>query len=111
MSPRYLDLADWGDVGEFVRSARDAAVAEMSQPVECRCGGVYDLGTVVVTGCYLDCSLWKAPCCGVLSDSRNEEGSGWSSRVDYRRIAGGRLGFDGEDGLLDYLTRPEASRR
>ena len=56
----------------------------MSQPVRCRCGGVYDLGTVTVTARYADCSMWKAPCCGRESDDRGE--TGWKSFSDYERI-------------------------
>lgn len=45
--------------------------AGMRSPVRCRwCSGVYDLGKVTVTGRYTDCSMWKAPCCGVLADDR-----------------------------------------
>ena len=43
----------------------------MRSPVRCRwCGGVYDLGKVTVTARYTDCSMWKAPCCGVTADDR-----------------------------------------
>lgn len=43
----------------------------MTFPIRCRhCSRVYDLGKVTVTGWYTDCSMWKAPCCGVLADDR-----------------------------------------
>jgi hypothetical protein len=70
-------------------AAFDAAFAErgagMHQPVECCwCGGVYDLGTVTVTGRYADCSVWEAPCCGRTVDDRGE--TGWKPTQDYRRL-------------------------
>lgn len=58
--------------------------AGMSQPVQCRCGGVYDLGTVEVTARYADCSMWNAPCCKALVDDRGERG--WKSLADYTRL-------------------------
>ena len=39
----------------------------------CHCRRVYDLAKVTVTARYTDCSMWKAPCCGVLADDRQ----GW----------------------------------
>jgi hypothetical protein len=55
----------------------------MFSPVECtHCGGVYDLGKVEVTARYTDCSMWKAPCCGLLVDDRPP---GWG-RGDIRRL-------------------------
>ena len=60
-------------------------IADMFQPVRCAgCGGVYDLGKVEVTARYVDCSVWKAPCCGRVSDDRGE--TGWKSFHDYYRI-------------------------
>ena len=57
----------------------------MSQPVRCcRCGGIYDLGKVVVTARYADCSMWSAPCCGATVDDRGE--TGWKTIQDYERI-------------------------
>lgn len=57
----------------------------MTQPARCGwCGGVYDLGKVTVTARYADCSVWKAPCCGMTVDDRGE--TGWKSRGDYQRI-------------------------
>ncbi|OHV35394.1 hypothetical protein BBK14_33435 [Parafrankia soli] len=59
--------------------------AGMHQPAQCaHCNGVYDLGTVEVTARYTDCSMWKAPCCGVLVDDRGE--TGWKTFKDYRRL-------------------------
>jgi hypothetical protein len=47
----------------------------MSAPVRCRtCGEVYDSGKVEVTARYVDCSVWTAPCCGRIADSRDPEG-------------------------------------
>jgi hypothetical protein len=70
------------------------SAAGMSQPCRCtHCGGVYDLGTVEVTARYVDCSMWKAPCCGVLVDDRGE--TGWKSLRDYERLP--RVEDDEED--------------
>jgi hypothetical protein len=61
------------------------ATAGMSQPAQCsHCHRIYDLGTVTVTARYADCSMWKAPCCGLLVDDRGE--TGWKSFSDYRRL-------------------------
>lgn len=69
---------DW-----FVRVPRN--VEGMTFPVECaRCGGVYDLGTVEVTARYVDCSMWRTPCCGTTADDRGE--TGWKSIQDYYRL-------------------------
>jgi hypothetical protein len=63
----------------------DDEIARMTSPVRCtHCGGVYDLGTVTVTGRYIDCTTWKAPCCGVPVDDRGD--TGWKSRKDYIKI-------------------------
>jgi hypothetical protein len=64
-------------------------VSSMFSPAQCaHCGGVYDLGTVEVTARYADCSMWKAPCCGLLVDDRGE--TGWKSRKDYHKLPGGQ---------------------
>jgi len=50
---------------------RSAAVAGMLAPVECGwCHQVYDSANVEVVSRYTDCSVWKAPCCGVIADDR-----------------------------------------
>ena len=60
-------------------------IGEMFQPVRCTwCGGVYDLGKVTVTARYVDCSMWKSPCCGNTVDDRGD--TGWKSRKDYEHI-------------------------
>src|SRR5581483_3810646 len=63
-------MEGWMDpFGRFTDMA--AGTEGMRYPVRCRwCSGVYDLGTVTVTGRYTDCSMWKAPCCGVTADDR-----------------------------------------
>lgn len=59
--------------------------AGMFDPVRCAfCGGVYDLGTVTVTGRYIDCSVWVTPCCTRSADDRGE--TGWKAHQDYRRL-------------------------
>lgn len=65
----------------------DVDVASMTSPVRClRCyRGVYDLGTITVTARYLDCSVWRTPCCGVEVDSRGASG-GWGTRADYEHV-------------------------
>jgi hypothetical protein len=53
-------------------------------PVRCAyCSGVYDLSTVKVTARYVDCSVWKAPCCGRTVDDRGD--TGWKTIKDYVR--------------------------
>lgn len=58
-----------------------AQVRDMMSPVRCTCGRIYDLGKVIVTARYTDCSMWKAPCCGRQADDRGE--TGWKSTRDY----------------------------
>lgn len=58
---------------------------EMMSPVRCAfCRGIYDLAAVIVTGRYVDCSVWRTPCCDVTADDRGE--TGWESRRDYYPI-------------------------
>lgn len=52
----------------------------MMFPVQCRCGHVYDMGAVTVTGRFTDCSVWRCPGCGVDTDDRIE---GWGPRRKY----------------------------
>lgn len=65
-----------GTFSEFPNEAEG-----MNEPVRCRCGRVYDLWDVEVTARYTDCSVWKAPCCGRVSDSRESK-----SLPDYERL-------------------------
>lgn len=58
-------------------------VRDMMFPVRCVCGQVYDMGRVEVTARYLDCSVWKAPCCGRIADDR---GPGWSAVRHYTEL-------------------------
>lgn len=76
--------------GSFAFDIMPPGTEGMTDPVQCnRCGrGIYDLGTVKVTARYVDCSMWKAPCCGALVDDRGE--TGWKSFSDYTRISGAR---------------------
>jgi hypothetical protein len=61
---------DYGMNG-YGRLMRRNDVTGMSFPVRCtRCGHVYDLGKVTVTGRYTDCSVWKCPGCGITVDDR-----------------------------------------
>lgn len=64
-------------------------IDNMTSPVRCaHCGRIYDLGKVTVLQRYLDCSVWKTPCCRVMVDDR---GPGWG-RHDYDVIdAEGRI--------------------
>jgi hypothetical protein len=55
----------------------------MMFPVQCCCGEVYDIGSVEVTARYSDCSMWKAPCCGILTDDRIP---GWGPQRKYREL-------------------------
>lgn len=71
----------------------------MRFPVRCYfCNGVYDLSTVEVTARYLDCSVWKAPCCKVTVDDRGE--SGWGRKC-YTRID--QAGYEQPDDFTDGL--------
>lgn len=59
-----------------------AEIEAMTSPVRCaHCGQIYDLGTVEVTARYVDCSMWKSPCCRRMVDDRGE--TGWKSTKDY----------------------------
>jgi hypothetical protein len=66
------------------RDEEQRQIADMSSPVRCTCGQVYDLGKVTVTARYTDCSMWKAPCCGRTADDRGE--TGWKTTKDYHPI-------------------------
>ena len=70
---------------EFNRQLEQSRLAEMATPVRCtHCGGVYDLGAVEVTARYVDCSVWKSPCCRRTVDDR---GPGWTpGGADYERL-------------------------
>jgi len=60
-------------------------VSGMHFPARCtHCRGVYDLGSVKVTGRYSDCSVWKSPCCNRTVDDRGE--TGWKTFKDYIRL-------------------------
>ena len=60
-------------------------IQDMASPVRCAfCSRIYDLGAVTVTARYVDCSVWKTPCCGITADDRGE--TGWKSRKDYYPI-------------------------
>lgn len=49
-------------------------LAGMSWPVLCNhCHAVYDAGRVNVIARYLDCSVWRAPCCGLTVDDRRDK--------------------------------------
>ena len=61
---------DVDELGRFRYIHDMEATAGMTSPVRCRCGQVYDLGKVTVTGRYTDCSMWKTPCCGITADDR-----------------------------------------
>ena len=68
---------------------RMAATQGMTSPVRCRyCRRIYDLGKVEVTARYTDCSVWKAPCCGVTVDDRGD--TGWKSFKDYEHVGRSR---------------------
>jgi hypothetical protein len=78
------------DIFGMLETLRDTT--GMFSPVRCRCGQVYDMGTVTVTARYLDCSVWRAPCCNRQVDDR---GPGWKSVPDYTPIGGeGSRGWD-----------------
>ena len=55
---------------------------EMISPVSCaHCGKAYDLTAVEVNHRFTDCTQFKTPCCGKLSDDRE-----WKGYPDYMRI-------------------------
>lgn len=58
----------------------------MFSPVRCtHCRGIYDLGKVTVISRYLDCSVWRSPCCDLAVDDRGEGPFG-KSRPDYTEL-------------------------
>jgi hypothetical protein len=75
------DLDWWRAVR--IQLHEEAEIESMTFPVRCaHCRRIYDLGAVEVTARYLDCSVWKAPCCGRTVDDR---GPGWG-RKDYEEL-------------------------
>lgn len=70
--------------GYGIASDLPADFAEMFSPVQCTCGGIYDLGTVEVVQRYADCSVWLTPCCRRQVDDRAD--TGWVSRRDYYHL-------------------------
>lgn len=56
--------------GRLQAQAVKDQIKGMSSPVECVCGEIYDMGRVEVITRYTDCSAWRAPCCGRLTDDR-----------------------------------------
>jgi len=73
---RQFMYGDDGDI--FYRRSVD--ISEMMIPVRClRChDGIYDLTKVEVTARYIDCSMWKTPCCDQLVDDLI-----WTGRAAY----------------------------
>lgn len=70
-------------------SGEEVAVADMFHPGRCRwCGSIYDGGKVEVTARYADCSVWKAPCCGVTADDRPLAWGGSFTPLGREEIAG-----------------------
>lgn len=73
-------IRTWTPEGKMLPSTEG-----MFSPVRClHCGRVYDLGQVEVTARYLDCSVWKTPCCHRVVDDRGE--TGWKTLRDYERL-------------------------
>jgi hypothetical protein len=69
----------------YLDGTAEADVEAMSLPVRCRfCNGIYDLGSVTVTGRYVDCSVWQTPCCNRTADDRGD--TGWKSFGDYEHL-------------------------
>jgi hypothetical protein len=62
---RDMVVDGWGNI---IGNTTD--VSDMLAPVRCRCGAVYDTGTVTVTARYADCSMWVTPCCRITVDDR-----------------------------------------
>ncbi len=57
-------------------------LSEMISPVSCaHCGKAYDLTKVKVSHRFMDCTQFRTPCCGKLSDDRE-----WKGCPDYKRI-------------------------
>ncbi len=69
------------DVNRFGHIAPVADVTGMMSPVRCRCGRVYDLTKVKVTGRYADCTVFETPCCKRQADDRT-----WKSMPDFTRL-------------------------
>jgi hypothetical protein len=87
-------------------------IGQMITPVECaHCRTVYDMCRVEVTGRWLDCTAWKAPCCGRSVDDRGETGIGWN-RSHYTRLSADevRAYADGTYLPMDIFGRPRQVR-
>lgn len=74
------DRVYYRDPGRLM--AERELIADMTFPVRCtHCGRLYDLGKVEVTARYLDCSVWRSPCCRLTVDDRGS--TGWKTLKDY----------------------------
>ena len=50
-----------------------ALIADMTDPVRCRCGTVYDKERQpIVDSHFIDCTTWRCPGCKVLVDDRQD---------------------------------------
>lgn len=59
--------------------------ADMRIPVECgNCGRVYDLCAGVPLQRYMDCTVFRTPCCGHVTDDRPQ---GWCEGRGFRRLS------------------------
>jgi hypothetical protein len=61
----------WLDEIQSMYITVPTAARGMLDPVRCQCGKIYDTAHVTVTARHADCSVWKAPCCGVRADDRS----------------------------------------
>lgn len=70
------------DVHGTIKSIPAKIFDDMVSPVACaHCGQIYDLAAAEVNHRFMDCTQYKTPCCGKLSDDRE-----WKSYPDYKRI-------------------------
>lgn len=84
-----MTYTEWETLTGLRLSRDDKLVAlAMLQPVVCRCGEIYDLGSVRVTGRSADCSVWVTPCCKRTVDDRPPYPGG---RSQFRKIDKGEL--------------------
>lgn len=83
-------------------------IERMMIPVRCsHCRTVYDMTRVEVTGRWLDCTAWIAPCCKRSVDDRGSYGIG-PNRTHYQELTRDEVQAyaDGTYYPLDIFGRP-----
>lgn len=66
----------------FIINVPKEEIKDMLVPVICRhCNKAYDLAAVHSLSRFVDCDVYKTPCCGILADTRE-----YKSYPDFRKI-------------------------